>query len=253
MILFGICLAAYLSLAAAIHLSPGRAAARRLRLLALGQLFSHLVLRLLHIRCVVDGEDPGPRRGTERRLYLPNHLSYLDAIVLQAFLPAVFVTSQEIAATPVLGLITRLTGCLHVERRRRCAVLGDINNLAQAMNQGFNVTLFLEGTTSPSHAPRPFKSSLLAAAFRSRCQVVPVCLRYLAIDGKPFSPQNRDRVAWYGDMRFFPHLWNLLGVRDIQVRLTLLPRLAFRAHKCRKTLATEARSRILEQLRATEP
>ena len=32
---------------------------------------------------------------------------------------------------------------------------------------------------------------------------------------------KRDEVCWYGDMLFFPHFWNVLGMKKINVLIYL--------------------------------
>jgi len=67
----------------------------------------------------------------------------------------------------------------------------------------------------------PFKSSLVAAAAGAGTGILPVCIRYTAVNGEPFSPENRDRVCWYGEMSFFPHLLKLLAVGSLRVNVRL--------------------------------
>ena len=45
------------------------------------------------------------------------------------------------------------------------------------------------------------------------------------IDREPLSAANRDRVYWYGDMSFAPHLWDLLGTNRIEVSVKIRPRI----------------------------
>jgi 1-acyl-sn-glycerol-3-phosphate acyltransferase len=217
---------------------------RRLRLMGVTQTLSALLLRILGITVEVDGDLEswsGKKRGT---LFLANHVSYVDAILLHSLFPAVFITSREIETTPVLGWITRLVGCSYVERRRRTAVQQDVLTIASLLAKGFNVTLFPEATTSTGLSLLKFRSGLLEALRYSRAEVVPLCIKYQAIDGVSFTRDNCDLVTWYGDMEFFPHFMQLLARRSITVRISLLPRPTFRGHRCRKRLAVATRDRI---------
>jgi 1-acyl-sn-glycerol-3-phosphate acyltransferase len=172
-------------------------------------------------------------------LLLPNHISYLDVVVLGAHLPTRFVTSREIERTPVLGWLARAAGCLYCDRQARFALRRDVADLAGALEAGDVVTVFPEGTTTDGLAFLPFKHALLEAAVRAKSRVVPIALRYTAVDGAPFGPTNCDRVAWYGPMRFFPHLLQLTQLRRLDVRVTLLAPVPFREHRCRKRLGRE--------------
>jgi 1-acyl-sn-glycerol-3-phosphate acyltransferase len=50
-------------------------------------------------------------------VYIANHSSWLDILVLGALLPAAFVSKGEVRAWPGIGLIARLGRTVFVERR----------------------------------------------------------------------------------------------------------------------------------------
>ena len=182
--------------------------------------------------------------GRPGALIIANHISYLDVCMIGAFLPTVFITSREIEEAPILGYFAKMGGCLFVERRRRMAVLNDLNRITALLTEGVNVMVFPEGSTSDGSAFLAFKASLLESAIRCRSKVIPLCLKYRSIEGRPFDKSNADRIAWYGDMTFFPHFLALIGVRRIDASLSMLGELPFRAHKSRKKLAAAAFERI---------
>jgi 1-acyl-sn-glycerol-3-phosphate acyltransferase len=229
--------------------SRDRAAGRRRRL-ALVQRLCRVMHRVLNLRVTCANVSGREFTGADGLLFVPNHISYLDVIVMGAYLPAVFVTSREVEATPFLGHLTRAAGCVFVERRRKMPVLRDIDQLTGLLNEGVNVALFPEGTTSPGDGLLEFKRSLLESAIRSRCRVLPVCIRYERIDGQRYDQSNRDRVAWYGDMTFFPHLWQLMTTKSIDVRVTVLGAAVCRGDGSRKRLARDLQARIAERFRA---
>ncbi len=213
------------------------------RVVSLTRFLCFQLMRILNIRCEVD--DPGGLAATKGRpvLVLPNHISYVDVIIINALFPSVFVTSREIEQTPVLGWITRAAGCAFVERRNVWSVQQDIVQLAGLLNRGHSVTLFPEGSTSNGEHLLEFKKTLLESAIRSSCRVVPVCLRY----------DQAHEVAWHGEMTFFPHLWSLMQTRTIGVRVSVLGEVAFRGHKSRKLIAREVRARIAERFHSEAP
>lgn len=224
--------------------------AKRLRVMRLQRQFSRVMLRLLKIRVTIEGLNGREFTGEERLLLLPNHISYLDVLVINSLIPAVFVTSREIEATPVLGQMTRAAGCVFVERRHKGDVHRDIDALAQLLNSGYNVALFPEGSTSPGDKLLEFKKTLLESAIRSRCRVLPLCVRYERIGGETYDLSNRDQVAWYGDMTFFPHFWRLMRLSSVEARLAVLEEVPFRGHRSRKRLAGDVKNLIASRLNA---
>lgn len=196
------------------------------------------ILGFLKIQVVFKGSHLHWSVGHKSSLILPNHISYLDVIVLNSLFPAMFVTSRDIEITPFLGSLCRYAGCLFVNRKAKKDLLRDINEIARHLNQiaGARIVLFPEGTTSPGLKVLPFKKSLLQAALQSRAQVIPICIKYTKVDGMPFDSSCHDRLAWYGMMQFFPHLWQLMSLRSAEIEVRSEGPLAFRDQKCRKKL-----------------
>lgn len=64
-----------------------------------------------------------------------------------------------------------------------------------------------------------FRRPLFNAAIYSKTSIVSYCINYQSIDGQLVSSQNRDQLFWYGDMEFLPHLWQLMGIKKIKVRV----------------------------------
>jgi 1-acyl-sn-glycerol-3-phosphate acyltransferase len=133
-----------------------------------------------------------PRRG--RALFVANHVSWLDPVVLLSLFPAVPVAKVEIAGWPVLGPIARRSGVIFVERGDTVSGLRSLFAASAALAQGASVLSFPEGTTSDGSSVLPFKPGLFAVARRDRVPVVPVAISY----GDP-------GLAWTGDASFVPH------------------------------------------------
>jgi 1-acyl-sn-glycerol-3-phosphate acyltransferase len=210
----------------------------------LTQAVCRILLRTLNINCRVVDLQPRNYTGHDGLLIVANHMSYLDVVLIAAHVPAVFITSREVETTPILGGVCRGAGCVFVERRRMTSVHRDLDQLTAVLNQNANVMLFPEGSTSDGSRFLRFKSTLVEAAVRSRVKIAPICIRYTAVDGVPFGDANRDDVAWYGDMTFFPHLMRVLATRRIDCELAILPAPAFRHHRSRKQLTNEVKRQL---------
>jgi len=156
-------------------------------------------------------------------LYVGNHLSYADVLVLSPVLEGGFVTSVEIKHTPGLGLICQMAGCLFVERRNRSGLRNEISELREGLQVGLNVTIFPEATSSNGEQILRFKKPLYLAAVAAGRPVIPFCLNYRRVGGQPINKVTRDSVCWYGDMDFLPHLISLAGSGGVEVDLNILP------------------------------
>lgn len=117
---------------------------------------SYIVLKIMGFKIHLDGN-----LNTGRNcLIVSNHLSYIDILIFSSLFKSLFVTSVEMKNTPFLGFVTRLGGCLYVERRSRANLKNEILELTNALLQGFNIGIFPEATSTNGEMVLPFKSPL---------------------------------------------------------------------------------------------
>lgn len=208
---------------------------RRRKLLAqLISLHSMLCLKLFSVQIINSNQF---KNGRSAHLYVSNHLSYLDILILSSQTPCSFVTSIEVKGMPFLGQLSELGGCLYVERRSRDNLNHEISDITDALAAGLNVCIFPEATSTNGESVLRFRRPLYNAAIRSCTPVVPVCINYLTIDGHLVSPSNRDKVFWYGDMGFLGHLFELLSCRKIQVDVQYEAKVSTGEHTTAQDLA----------------
>jgi 1-acyl-sn-glycerol-3-phosphate acyltransferase len=174
-------------------------------------------------------------------LFLANHLSWLDILVLAGASGTAFVAKAEVAATPVVGWLATLNNTVFVARAERTAVRGQADALRTALASGQPVALFPEGTTDGGPDILPFRASLLAALFPPLpgVKVQPVALDY--------GPAAHD-LAWIGDESGLANVRKVLARRGttpvtVQFLAPVDP-----ATGDRKALARAARDEIVEAL-----
>lgn len=174
-------------------------------------------------------------------LFLANHLSWLDVLVVAGASGAAFVAKAEVATTPVIGWLARLNNTVFVARTERSGVRGQADALRVALASGQPVALFPEGTTDGGPDILPFRASLLAALFPPLpgVRVQPIALDY--------GSAAHD-LAWIGDEA------GLANVRKVLTRRGTVPvTLHFLApvdpaSGDRKALAIAARAEIVDAL-----
>ena len=233
----------YLLASLVAFMLPVKARTRRSGLTRLVSFFAGLVLRLYGVRVAATGGGKlaPPHQG---HLVVANHLSYVDVLVIASLAPAVFVTSIELRSTLLLGQLARLSGSLFVERRKASGLRQEIDAITGVLNQGFSVVLFPEGTTSNGDRVHPFKRSLLDAAVKAKCGILPVCLRYQRINGQPLSAASRDAVLYYGGISFFQHFPRFLTLQSVEVKISVLRPITATTNESRKHLAERAHEAI---------
>ena len=174
----------------------------------------------LGIRVNVIGLENLPASGGV--LYAGNHLSYTDVIAISSSVPACFVTSNEIRRAPVLGQICLMAGCLFVERKNKMGIRNEVSQLRRGLEVGLDVVIFPEATSTNGEQVLRFRKPLFLSAIDAGRPVVPFCLNYRTVGGESISLSNRDKVCWYGDMDFLPHLWTLASSGGVQLDLHFL-------------------------------
>jgi len=155
-------------------------------------------------------------------LFVSNHMSYLDILIFSSALPSVFVTSVDMGEVFFLGTLAEMGGSIFVERRNRQRIDRDISNMTETLRKGFNIVIYPEGTSTNGQKLLPFKKSLLMSAVDADRDIVPVAIKYVEIDGQPFSKDNADVVCWHGDMTFADHLMGLWTHKSMKVQLEFL-------------------------------
>ena len=193
------------------------------------------VLRTMGVRVATEGQPP-PRGA----LVVSNHLGYLDIPVLDSVTPMVFVARADLRRWPFWGPMATVGGTIYVDRATKRDVLRVRAEMRAALARGENVVVFPEATSTGGETMLPFKPALLADAAAHGDPVYWMTLSYRT---PPDGPAARDRVCWWGDMTFAPHVLRLLALRrvDCTVRFGTAPvRLGDR-----KALAVELRRRML--------
>jgi len=132
-------------------------------------------LRLAGMRTTVHGYESLP---SEDCVVVANHSSYVDAIVLQGFLPErfSFVVKGEMKNTPAIGFLLRRVGCRFVERFNASESARDARRLIRAAAKGESLAIFPEGTFVSKPGLGKFRAGAFATAIRANMPVVPVVI-----------------------------------------------------------------------------
>ncbi|MFA4969560.1 MAG: 1-acyl-sn-glycerol-3-phosphate acyltransferase, partial [Sulfuritalea sp.] len=131
-------------------------------------------VRLCGIRLQVAGlEHVHPGSG----VFVANHASYVDSIVLAAALPmpVTFVAKQELAAHTFAGPLLRHLGAVFVERFDARQGVDDVRRLAQG-DATRPLFFFAEGTFTRQPGLRPFRLGAFQIAVQNGPAVTPVAL-----------------------------------------------------------------------------
>jgi 1-acyl-sn-glycerol-3-phosphate acyltransferase len=205
-----------------------------------GRTYHAVLCRLIGLRVQVIGT-PAAEGPT---LFLSNHSSWLDILVLGGVLEAPFVAKGEIAGWPVIRTVARLGRTVFVSRSRGTTGR-EADEMRARMAAGDSLILFPEGTSNDGARVLPFRSAFLAVAGAAR-QVQPVSVVYDRLGGLPACRRDRPLFAWYGDMDLASHFWRLARRSGARVTVLLHEPVAPDSFADRKALAVATGATVAE-------
>jgi 1-acyl-sn-glycerol-3-phosphate acyltransferase len=136
--------------------------------------FFRLGLRTVGVRVEVQGlEHLDPRQSY---LFLSNHQSMLDIIVLLAHLrrtPA-FLIKKELFRLPVFNPGLYWIDCVPVDRTHRDRAVESVHRAAAALRRGIDFVAYPEGTRTRTGRLQPFKKGPFYMAVEAGVPIVPV-------------------------------------------------------------------------------
>ena len=139
----------------------------------------------------------------------------------------------------MFGWLASLAGTVYVNRERRTQVGLVADQMQTALAAGVLVILFPEGTSSDGSTVLPFKSSLLEPATRPMHPLAVGWIHYELEDG-----DMAEKVCYWKDMTFFPHLLNLLCKRRIRATVRFMS--VVERSTDRKELARQLHAEVLK-------
>lgn len=185
--------------------------------------WSGRLLVILGVRLSVSGQ------VQDAPIWVANHVSWLDIVVLMSIAPSRFLSKAEVAGWPLIGWLAQRAGTVFIRRGS-----GESELVAQRLKVlvqlGDRVLFFPEGTSSAG-APLKFHARLFSLPISLGQSVAPVALRYR--DARYLS---RSDLAYIGEQTFMQSLTYLLAQYDLVAEVRLLPAIAA-IDKNRKDLA----------------
>ncbi|WP_281645647.1 lysophospholipid acyltransferase family protein [Parendozoicomonas sp. Alg238-R29] len=239
-ILLGIVLACWLQLLIwADKTRPVSARTNAVRL-SLKQWWLGQLCRILGLKIHRKG---GPWTGPV--LMACNHISWMDIPILATSVPFHFLAKSEIRKWPIIGWLAAVTGTLFIRRGS-----GDswsiTRQLSNYLSQGNSILFFPEGTTSDGSKVLPFHSRLFESAITSDVVIQPITLAYCE------AGLSHSKAPFIGNDSLVPHIWRILGEKQIHVHLQYHPPVKARDLKA-KELALNTQETISKGLETIFP
>ena len=226
-------------LQAVLIVVPGRGKIRFARA------FWSITCRLLGLKLRSIGRPARQGAAGRRVVFVSNHSSWLDILVLGARLEACFISKDQVAGWPLIGSVARLGRTVFVARSRT-STARERNSMQERLRRGDNLILFPEGTSSDGSRVLPFRSAFFSLAELPADAdglpplVQPVSVVYDRLAWLPTGRATRPVFAWYGDMGLGRHVWGLAQHRGLRATVLLHAPLDPQVFADRKALALAA-------------
>lgn len=180
--------------------------------------WSWFATKSMGIKIKVIGKRQKQKEGV---LFISNHASYTDIIIISSNFNVNFVSKAEVRKWPVIGFLSYCGGTIYVDRSRSSNAKKYVMQIQNSIKKGSNILIFPEGTSSTGETVLPFYSSLFQAPLDLEIKIQPVYIDYYKFDNKKVrdNPKLREKTAWIGDMSLVPHALDILRASSVEVRV----------------------------------
>ena len=214
--------------------SFGSAETIRARRCLINKLWYQWVGKIINLKVTANGN---LTKG--RTVFVSNHVSWLDIIVIGQFCPGFFIAKNDISSWPVISILAKQAGTIFIKRGDNKDMLAISQKLISLLQNNTNIIAFPEGTTTRGDVVLPFHSSLIKPALLTDSAVQPIAIKYKGL--------AKEQAPFIGDDEFAPHLVKMLGMDKVEVNLHFLPVIETDG-KNRHTVSREAHTAIQTQI-----
>jgi 1-acyl-sn-glycerol-3-phosphate acyltransferase len=137
---------------------------------------AYVGVRLAGVRVETVGLDRlDPNRNY---IFMSNHASNLDPPIMIALIPkrTSVMVKKELFRYPILGRAMRMGSLVPVDRGNRDAGIDAVRSAKQVVEQGLNMTIYVEGKRSFDGKLLPFKKGPFYLAMECEVPVVPITI-----------------------------------------------------------------------------
>lgn len=156
--------------------------------------WSTALMRIFGLRAVRVGEplaDPV--------LFVANHTSWIDIVLLHSQRAACFVAKAEIANWPLVGWLAASGGTIFHRRGSNHSLAAVMQVMVERLRAGRSVAVFPEGGTGHGGVLKVFHARIFQAALDAEVVVQPVALRFARNGRRLIDAGFRDHESFMGN------------------------------------------------------
>lgn len=133
----------------------------------------HWGLPMLNIKSQVKGQPID-----EPAIYVCNHRSFSDPLIISRYLDAFVIAKAEIAKYPIINKGAEVTGIVWVDRGSKDSRAATRQAMIDVVKSGYNVLVYPEGTVGVNNETLSFKPGTFRVAVENQIPVVPCAIEY---------------------------------------------------------------------------
>ena len=175
-------------------------------------------------------------------LFVANHISWVDILLMKACCRTHFVAKSEVRQWPLIGWMAARTGTLFLKRNCPRALSRAVKAAGDMLRHGECIAHFPEGTTTDGCVVHSFHSGFFQSAIDADALIWPVGISYRRADG------SRDvDIAFVGSQSLVCSILQVLTQPATEARLSFGR--PVRSSECdRRALAIRCRQAIEQSL-----
>tara|TARA_B100001113_G_scaffold204594_1_gene167790 strand:+ start:3157 stop:3930 length:774 start_codon:yes stop_codon:yes gene_type:complete len=136
-------------------------------------IWMNLLAKLLGIKTIIKG-----KIDNTVNLYVSNHVTYLDIIIINRLLPVNFIAKDEISNWPIIGSLASKTGTLFIKRGNNIESEKMINEMQTRFSINNKIIFFPEGKIGNGKVIKKFHSKLFKSIENKNISLQPFAIRY---------------------------------------------------------------------------
>ncbi|MCA9932605.1 MAG: 1-acyl-sn-glycerol-3-phosphate acyltransferase [Ardenticatenaceae bacterium] len=168
----------------------------------------------VHLTC----EEPEKFRQQTGFIF-PNHLSYMDILLLASILPVRFVSKADLRSWPFIGWIAIAIDTVFVDRADKASRLEARQKLANNVSYYPPIVLFPEGGISNSGELQPFRYGAFEIAAQGSVSYLPCVFLYDRLDIIGWTDEPLMTALWRMATHSGPIHARLYALRPVQPTL----------------------------------
>jgi 1-acyl-sn-glycerol-3-phosphate acyltransferase len=180
----------------------------------------------------------------DKTLFVGNHVSWLDILVLGKLVPVHFLSKHEVKTIPLIGWLATRAGTLYIKRGCSDSAADVCAEITDALKQQHNAIVFAEGRTTDGRV-RKFHGRMMQCAIDAHAMVQPVAIFYPHPNPVTRQTEINPKILFYGGITAQQSFDMIARSRRIDVEVHFLRPIESKG-KTRDEIARHAYEEVVE-------